>query len=192
MSSSEPIAVVGMSCLFPDSSSQSEFWELITKGRDAISDIPMTHWRASDYFDPDPKTPDHTYVKRGGFLKPYRFNPLKFGLSPHSIEATDTTQIFGMVSALEALEDAGYADEKAFDRDRVSCILGVTGTLELVIPLGARLGHPIWKKALKKPASMISLQDLSWTILQPPMCLGKKHPFLGFLAMSWRAGLPIV
>ena len=28
-------------------------------------------------------------------------------------------------------------------------ILGVTGTLELVIPLGARLGHPKWKRAMK-------------------------------------------
>ena len=28
-------------------------------------------------------------------------------------------------------------------------ILGVTGTLELVIPLGARLGHPIWRRALQ-------------------------------------------
>ena len=35
------------------------------------------------------------------------------------------------------------------DRNRVSVILGVTGTLELVIPLGARLGHPIWRRALK-------------------------------------------
>src|SRR5207245_4235405 len=29
-------------------------------------------------------------------------------------------------------------------------ILGVTGTLELVIPLGARLGHPKWKRAMKE------------------------------------------
>ena len=28
-------------------------------------------------------------------------------------------------------------------------ILGVTGTQELVIPLGGRLGHPIWRRALK-------------------------------------------
>src|SRR5207244_13344604 len=34
------------------------------------------------------------------------------------------------------------------DRTRVSVILGVTGTLQLVIPLGARLGHPIWRRAL--------------------------------------------
>src|SRR2546423_1096999 len=27
---------------------------------------------------------------------------------------------------------------------------GVTGTLELVIPLGARLGHPLWRRALRE------------------------------------------
>ena len=27
-------------------------------------------------------------------------------------------------------------------------ILGISGTLELVIPLGARLGEPIWRRAL--------------------------------------------
>ena len=46
--------------------------------------------------------------------------------------------------------DAGYGPDRDFDRDRVSVILGVTGTLELVIPLGARLGHPIWKRALNE------------------------------------------
>ena len=42
-----------------------------------------------------------------------------------------------------------HAGPAKFDRNRVSVILGVTGTLELVIPLGARLGHPIWRKALE-------------------------------------------
>ncbi len=44
--------------------------------------------------------------------------------------------------------DAGYGPDREFPRDRVSVVLGVTGTLELVIPLGARLGHPIWRRAL--------------------------------------------
>jgi hypothetical protein len=39
---------------------------------------------------------------------------------------------------------------REYDRSRVSVILGVTGTLELVIPLGARLGHPVWREALKE------------------------------------------
>ena len=52
--------------------------------------------------------------------------------------------------AKQALEDAGYGEKRDFDRDKVSVILGVTGTLELSIPLGARLGYPVWRKALKK------------------------------------------
>ena len=50
---------------------------------------------------------------------------------------------------IQALKDAGYGPEKSYDKGRVSVILGVTGAMELVIPLGARLGHPIWRSALK-------------------------------------------
>jgi len=48
-----------------------------------------------------------------------------------------------------AMEDAGYGDGRAWDRTRASVILGVTGTQELVISLGARLGHPKWRRALE-------------------------------------------
>jgi acyl transferase domain-containing protein/NAD(P)-dependent dehydrogenase (short-subunit alcohol dehydrogenase family) len=146
----EPIAVVGLSCLFPEADSLAEYWELIREGRDTIREIPATHWSPDDYYDQDPQTADHTYATRGGFLRPYRFQPLKYGITPQAIEATDTTQLLGMVVAEEALKNAGYGPDRDFDRDRTSCILGVTGTLELVIPLGARLGHPHWRRALAR------------------------------------------
>jgi acyl transferase domain-containing protein/NAD(P)-dependent dehydrogenase (short-subunit alcohol dehydrogenase family) len=146
----DAIAVIGVGCLFPDAANLEQYWDNIQEGRDAIGPIPLTHWNPQDYFDEDPKKPDHTYAKTGGFLKPYPFDPLQFGLAPHALEATDSTQLLGMVAAHQAMIDAGYGPERNFDRDRVSCLLGVTGTLELVIPLGARLGHPIWKRALAR------------------------------------------
>jgi len=150
----KPLAIVGIGCLFPKANNPEEYWRNIREGFDAIGDIPETHWKVSDYFNEDKSTPDMTYAKRGGFIDPVDFNPLLYGLSPNNIEATDTTQLLGMVVAREALLDAGYStgkdagDGREFDRDRTSVVLGVTGTLELVIPLGARLGHPIWRKAL--------------------------------------------
>ena len=92
-------------------------------------------------------------ARRGGFLTPIDFNPMEFGISPRDIEATDTSQLLGLVAAKQALTDA-RVDFKVTDRNRVSVILGVTGTLELVIPLGARLGHPKWKKAMLSPPPM--------------------------------------
>src|SRR3954452_17504012 len=89
-----------------------------------------------------------TYAARGAFLDPVEFTPLEFGISPVDLEATDTSQLLGLVAARQGLNDAGYTPDRKFDKNRISVILGVTGTLELVIPLGARLGHPKWRRAL--------------------------------------------
>ncbi|NBR85596.1 MAG: SDR family NAD(P)-dependent oxidoreductase [Proteobacteria bacterium] len=149
MSQSTPLAIVGLSAIFPQADDLRAYWRNLKAGTDAITAIPASHWRGTDFFNADPKAPDMTYAQRGGFISPVNFNPLEFGIAPKDIEATDTTQLLGMVAAKQALVDAGY-DQKPFDRQRTSVLLGVTGALELVIPLGARLGHPIWRRALKE------------------------------------------
>ncbi len=167
--SKSPLAIVGIGCLFPKAAGPGFFWANVKQGVDCIGEVPDTHWNPTDYFDVDPKAPDMTYARRGGFLDVVDFNPLEFGISPRDIEATDTTQLLGLVAAKQALTDAGirFSDKSQqekesvtltpaprsmtprIDRSRVSVILGVTGTLELVIPLGARLGHPKWKQAMR-------------------------------------------
>ena len=145
----KPLAIVGIGSMFPKAGDMERFWSNIKHGVDAITEIPDTHWRPEDLFDEDPKRPDFTYGKRGGFIESYAFDPMKYGVPPNCLEATDTSQLLGMVVAESAMDDAGYGLEEDFDRSKVSVILGVTGALEMVIPLGARLGHPQWRKALK-------------------------------------------
>src|SRR4051812_5596370 len=143
-----PMAIVGMGCLFPKADGLNAYWHNIKECVDGIGPIPPTHWRSEDFFDADPKRPDKTYARRGGFLNAYPFNPAEFGIAPRDLEAIDTAQLLGLVVAKMALNDAGILGGS--DRSRISVILGVTGTLELVIPLGARLGHPLWRKALRE------------------------------------------
>ncbi|MCF8067503.1 MAG: SDR family NAD(P)-dependent oxidoreductase [Desulfobacterales bacterium] len=145
-----PIAIIGMESFFSNASGLREFWRLLYRGEDGITDVPETHWSPEDYFDENPDRPDHVYCKRGGFLSPISFDPLEFGIPPTAFEATDTSQLLGLVAAKKALDDSGYGNGKKFNRDKTSVILGVTGTQELVIPLGARLGHPKWRKALEE------------------------------------------
>ncbi|MGB5618816.1 MAG: beta-ketoacyl synthase N-terminal-like domain-containing protein, partial [Desulfobacterales bacterium] len=125
-----PVAIIGMGCFFPKSSGLKEFWRLIVNGENAIGEVPSTHWTAADYFDADPTVPDHTYCTRGGFLPTVMFDPTEFGIPPNTLEATDTSQLLGLMAAKMALADAGYGDGKAFNRERTSVILGVTGTQE--------------------------------------------------------------
>nr|WP_321398229.1 beta-ketoacyl synthase N-terminal-like domain-containing protein [uncultured Desulfobacter sp.] len=145
-----PIAIIGMGCIFPESRNLKEFWKLVFNGTDAITQVPQdSHWGLKDYFNEDPDCPDHVYCNRGGFLPEIAFDPLAYGMPPKNIDATDTSQLLGLEVVRMALADAGYPVGHTFLKEkRVNVILGVTGTQELVIPLGARLGHPFWKRAL--------------------------------------------
>ncbi len=144
-----PLAVVGLGGVFPKAKTLRQYWANIKNKVDAIEDVPATHWSKEDYFDADPKKQDKVYAYKGGFLDAYDFDPSEFGLSPNTLEATDPAQLFALVAAKMALADAGYpVDQETWDRSRVSCILGVTGALEIVIPLGARLSLPAWRKAI--------------------------------------------
>ncbi len=144
-----PLAVVGLGGVFPKAKTLRQYWANIKNKVDAIEDVPASHWSKDDYFDADQKKQDKVYSYKGGFLDAYDFDPSEFGLSPNTLEATDPAQLFALVAAKMALADAGYAvDQDTWDRTRVSCILGVTGALEIVIPLGARLSLPAWRKAI--------------------------------------------
>src|SRR5436190_16976282 len=153
--SNAPLAIVGIGCLFPKAAGPGFFWANAKHAADCITPVPPTHWSPDDYFDPDPKAPDMTYARRGGFLSAVDFNPMEFGIAPRDIEATDTSQLLGLVAAKQALLDARvrFADQRTEDkgqkaeksgtdgsalssdlrplpsveRDRVSVILGVTG-----------------------------------------------------------------
>lgn len=169
-----------MGCLFPKSSGLKAYWRLLFNGEDAITDVPETHWSWKDFFDADPKKPDHVYCKRGGFVSPLSFDPTEFGIPPSSLEATDTSQLFGLVVAKKALEDAFNKKENAFNRDRTSVILGVTGTQELVIPLGARLGIPSGEAPLKIRESILIKPKKSFRKYQIHTYPGRKTHFPDF------------
>lgn len=144
-----PIAIIGMASLFAQSSNLVEYWENIINKVDCITDIPRSHWNPDDYYDPNPKTPDKTYSKRGGFIPEIDFNSVEFGLPPNILEKTDTCQLLSLLVAKKALEDAGYGQLKSFDRDRVGVILGSALGTKLGQPLTSRLQYPIWEKVLK-------------------------------------------
>src|SRR4051794_24020153 len=88
--SNSPLAIVGIGCLFPKAAGPGFFWANVKHGVDCVTAIPATHWDPADYFDADPKSPDMTYARRGGFLEAVEFSPMEFGIAPRDIEATDT------------------------------------------------------------------------------------------------------
>ncbi|RZO61715.1 MAG: SDR family NAD(P)-dependent oxidoreductase [Sandaracinaceae bacterium] len=145
-----PIAIVGLSCLFPGSSELTGFWQDILLGRDRLTRVPADRWLVEDYYDPDPKAPDKIYVDKGGFLGDVDFDPMKWGVPPSIVPATDSTQLLALVVAERTLRDAFDDAALAELRDTTSVILGVTSAQKLLGEMNSRLQRPVWVKALRE------------------------------------------
>ena len=146
----EPLAIVGIDCLFPGSTEVRGFWADLLAGEDQMRDVPPSHWLIDDYYDPDPRAEDRTYARRGAFLDPVELDPLAWGLPPNTLEATDTSQLLALIVAQRVLADATRGQFRELDRSRVSVILGVGGATELLGTMVARMQRPVWVKAMRE------------------------------------------
>ncbi|MEM7581236.1 MAG: polyketide synthase, partial [Cyanobacteria bacterium P01_A01_bin.80] len=104
----EPIAIIGMGCRFPGADNPQAFWELLSNGIDAISEVPADRWDINAYFDNDAETPGKINTRYGGFVKQlYEFDAAFFGISPREAVSLDPQQRLLMEVSWEALENAG-------------------------------------------------------------------------------------
>ena len=107
----EPVAIVGMGCRFPGGADNPDlFWQILSQGESAISEIPPDRWDVDDYFDPDPDAPGKMYTRWGGFINRVdQFDPQFWGISPRETASMDPQQRLLLEVSWEALENAAQS-----------------------------------------------------------------------------------
>jgi polyketide synthase PksN len=107
----EDIAIVGISGRFPGADNVRDFWKNLMEGKDSIIEIPKKRWDADEIFSTNPREPQKSYSKAGGFLSNIKnFDPLFFNIPPLEAVYMDPQQRIFMEEAWKALEDAGLSD----------------------------------------------------------------------------------
>ncbi len=124
------VAIVGMAAVFPGAPDLATYWSNILAGVDAITEVPASRWDPS-YYDPDAavtRRSDRLYCRRGGFVAPVGFDPVRFGIMPVAVSGGEPDQLIVLHVAAAALADAG-GEDRLGDRSRVGVIVGRGGHL---------------------------------------------------------------
>ena len=101
------IAVIGMSGQIPGASNLQRMWALLSEGRDAVGEVPLSRWQQGGQ-----ETPAGSAKKWGAFLSDIDcFDPLFFEISPKEAEQMDPQQRLLLQESWNAFEDAGYPAE---------------------------------------------------------------------------------
>lgn len=106
----KPIAIVGIGCRFPGSSSSpSKFWEMLVDETDAIVNVPADRWDNRRFYDDNDNKTGKLRALQGGFLTENigEFDPMFFGISPREAEPLDPQTRLLLEVAYEAIEDSG-------------------------------------------------------------------------------------
>lgn len=109
----EPIAIIGMSCIYPGHVTNiDEYWQMLLHETDAIIDIPKDRFNVDEYYSSDPDATGKMYSRGGGFIdNPDLFDAAFFGVSPREALALDPQQRMLLQQTWQAFENAGISEE---------------------------------------------------------------------------------
>ena len=126
---SEPIAILGMGCRYPQAEGLGAFWRLLVEGRDAIAPYPGGRIRALDAeYARAAEGKGKIATHLGGFLPEIdKFDAAFFGISPREAAFIDPQQRLLLEVSWDALEDAGQTRE-SYQGSRTGVFTGLWAT----------------------------------------------------------------
>jgi acyl transferase domain-containing protein/surfactin synthase thioesterase subunit/acyl carrier protein len=108
-----PIAIVGLACRFPKADTANAFWNMLSNGIDAVTEIPKDRWNVDEYFDADPTAINKTHQRHAAMLeKIHDFDPYFFNISPSEAIEMNPSQKLMLELAWETMENSSIPFKK--------------------------------------------------------------------------------
>ena len=142
------IAVVGISCRYPDADSPDDLWKNVLAGRRAFRRLPDERMRLEDYYSPDPATPDRFYSQKAAVIEGFEFDRVKYRVAGSTYRSTDLTHWLALDTAARALADAGFPDGAGLNRQSTGVVIGNSLTGEFSRASVMRLRWPYVRRTV--------------------------------------------
>lgn len=157
----EKIAIIGLSCLFPDAHSPDQFWQNLLAKKDATSPITVAELGVDPdiFYDPVKGKPERIYFLNGGFIRNFQFDASDYNLPTAFVQSLDNTFKWSLYTAKQAIIDGGYWGNKSA---LAKCGL-ILGNLGFPTKSSHQLFSPIYQQTIQ-PAIKELLQNQDFSL----------------------------
>lgn len=119
------IAIIGMSCRFPDAPDCDTFWRNLALGRNSIKEIPKERWENAEYYSPKHDETNKSVSKWCGLLAGVdRFDNQFFNISPREANQMDPQQRLLLEETWRCIEESGISLAE-LQKQKTSVYVGV-------------------------------------------------------------------
>ncbi|MEA5503214.1 polyketide synthase [Halotia wernerae UHCC 0503] len=152
----EKIAIIGLSCLFPDAKNPQQFWHNVTEQKDSTSDLTVTEMGVDPtiFYEPNKGKQEIIYCLKGGFIRNFKFDAREYNLPADLGESLDNSFKWSLYTAKQAIVHSGY-----WGNSNVLSQCGVIlGNLSFPTKFSNKLFEPIYQETINGAIAKL-LQD---------------------------------
>ncbi|AJC65779.1 MULTISPECIES: beta-ketoacyl synthase N-terminal-like domain-containing protein [Dickeya] len=153
----EPIAIVGLGCLFPGADNPMAYWENLCQEKDSASSISEKELGTSpeNYYHPVPGTADKIHYNRNGYVRDFIFDAQGYRLPANELNSLDALFKWTLYTAEQALSHSGYRHHENTLK-KTGLIIGNIGmpthtVKRMMTPFYHQLLQPYIQKLIHRP-----------------------------------------
>ena len=135
------VAIVGIGLVLPDAKDMRTFGELLHSGRSVMGPLPGDKWNPTLFSDPHFPGNRTISMPAAGVVRDFEYDWRKHRVPPKQLAQANPLQFMILDAVDQAFQQAGFDDERKFDRNRTGCIVGTEfgGDFSTQLLMGLRL-----------------------------------------------------
>jgi PfaB family protein len=157
----EKIAIIGLSCLFPDAKNPDEFWQNLIEQKNSITSVTVEEMGVEPtiFYEPKKGKLDKIYYLLGGHIRDFKFDPTGYNLPGEFLEKLDPIFQSSLYVAKQALQQSHYwQNQKVLSKCGI-----ILGNLSVPTKFSNQVFAPIYEQAIE-PAVRELLGDANFRL----------------------------
>ncbi|MDR0217938.1 MAG: beta-ketoacyl synthase [Enterobacteriaceae bacterium] len=153
----EPIAIIGIGCLFPGADTPEKYWQNLLQEKDCSSALSSRELSVDPacYYSPKAGQPDTINYVNNGHVRDFHFNGKGYHLPEAELNRLDPLFQWTLYAAEQALNDSGYRQHKTL-LQKTGLIMGNIGmpthsTKQLMSPFYHKILQPYIQQLIGRP-----------------------------------------